>query len=220
LDSLCWQRCGERRNSGGLILVEGVTKNRHMCRFFVTPSTQSVLCVESEQKQTLYPYYYAWLSRLYSWIERKRPPGWYFSRKQQNRPNMTRKKALFVNGWCGDALTYLYFVYWTPYLLLQSCHDESIVSFLHFHNVTLCTTSCLDCITRVGCGLWNGDWLLTTRQAARLSWVLMHWAANLIPGAHAKVVPSSCSNNHMTTIVESYFPTWFRDKRLHSMRTI
>jgi hypothetical protein len=35
------QRCGERRNGVTLILVEGVTKNRHMCRFFVTPSTQS-----------------------------------------------------------------------------------------------------------------------------------------------------------------------------------
>jgi hypothetical protein len=36
------QRCGERRNSGALILVEGVTENRHMCRFFVTPWNQSV----------------------------------------------------------------------------------------------------------------------------------------------------------------------------------
>jgi hypothetical protein len=36
---LSWGHFGVAKDA--LILVEGVTKNRHMCRFFVTPSTQS-----------------------------------------------------------------------------------------------------------------------------------------------------------------------------------
>jgi hypothetical protein len=36
---LSWGHFGLAKDA--LILVEGVTKNRHMCRFFVTPSTQS-----------------------------------------------------------------------------------------------------------------------------------------------------------------------------------
>jgi hypothetical protein len=63
--------------------------------------------------------------------------------------------------------------------LATASHKESVVSFLHFHNVTLCTT-CLDCITRVRCGLWNADCQLQDkpqdiRDATRdtISWCMM-----------------------------------------------
>jgi hypothetical protein len=77
VEATLFSLCGRDVANGGqnicvLILVEGVTKNRHMCRFFVTPSTQSVSWNGAKQSflhrflcpfKTLYiPLYYGWAS--------------------------------------------------------------------------------------------------------------------------------------------------------------